>query len=77
MDDVGALLGNMKCIPYDRLVLEVLSTLNIDWDKSYNSKEVLIAFKMFNIDHRMSVRDFNELSHFLVHSDAFQDVPDR
>jgi len=65
----------MHCTSYDRLLVEFLSFLNVDWDGSYGGYEVAIYFHMFNIDHRMSLRIFNELLRFPVVDGAFRDVP--
>ena len=65
----------MQCTSYDRLMIEFLSSLNIDWDGNYGGHEVAIYFRMFNIDPRMSLRMFNEQLIFLVVDGAFRDVP--
>jgi len=83
LDDVVTLLINldwleyieMKCVSYDWLVIEFLSSLNVDWANPLRGQEVLITFYMFNLDHRLSLREFNQLLHLLMYSDFFQDVP--
>jgi len=42
-------------------MVELLSSLALDWDGSYSGQEVAIYFQMFNIDHQMSLRMFNDL----------------
>lgn len=66
---------NMQCTSYDRLKIKFLSSLQIDWDGSYGGHEVAIYFCMFNINHRMNLRMFNELLRFPVVDRAFRDVP--
>jgi len=61
----------MKCVAYDQLVVEFLSSFNVDWAGSHRDQEALITFRMFNSDHRLSLREFNHLLHRLVHSDSF------
>ena len=76
--DVGTLLGNlgwldyveMKCKSHNQRVIELLSY----WAGSYRGQEVLISFRMFNTDHWMSLRGFNELFHLLMNTDALRDV---
>ena len=51
----------MQCISYDRLMIEFLSSLHVDWDGTFAGHEVVISFHMFNVDHRMNLRMFNEL----------------
>ena len=65
----------MQWISYDRLMVEFLSSLNVDWDGNYGDHEVAIYFRMFNIDHRMSLRMFNELLRFPVVDGAYKDAP--
>ena len=82
LDDMLVLFGrlgwteyvNMQYPSYDRLMVEFLSSLSIDWDRTYNGQEVEIYFRMFNIDHRMSLRMFNDLLHFPVVDGAYRDV---
>ena len=83
LDDMLTLIGrlvwtkyiSMQCPSYDRLMIEFLSSLDVDWDGSYGGHEVAIYFRMFNIDHRISLRMFNELLRFPVVNGAFRDVP--
>jgi len=51
-------LENTKCESYDRLELEFLSLLNVDWVDFYKDKEVLIAFRIFNKNAKLSLRNF-------------------
>ena len=52
LDDLLTLLGrlgwteyiNMQCTSYDRLMVEFLSSLAVDWDGSHNGQEVAIYF---------------------------------
>ena len=82
LDDIVALFRNlgwleyveMKYVAYNWLVVEFLSLLNVDWVSLYRCQEVLITFRMFNADHKLSLREFNNLLHLLVHSDSFRDV---
>jgi len=82
LDDVVALHRNlgwmdyvaMKCISYDWLISTFLSSLHVDWVRKYNGEEVLISFRMFNMDHRMSLRGFSEFFHFLVYKDSFPNM---
>jgi len=63
LDDLLTLLGrlgwtdyiNMQYTSYDRLMFEFLSSFVVNWDGRYNGQEVAIYFRMFNIDHRMSL----------------------
>ena len=55
-------------------MVEFLSSLSIDWDRTYNGQAVEIYFRMFNIDHRMSLIMFNDLLHFPVVDGAYRDV---
>ena len=83
LDDMLTLFGrlgwtdyiNMQYTSYDRLMIEFLSSLTIDWDGHYNGQEVVIYFRMFNIDHRMSLRMFNDLLRLPVVDGAYSDVP--
>ena len=65
----------MYCTSYDCLMIEFLSSLNGDWYGNYGRHEVAIYFRMFNVDHQMSLRMFNELLRFSVVDGAFRDVP--
>jgi len=65
----------MKYVAYNWLVVEFLSLLNVDWVSLYRCQEVLITFRMFNADHKLSLREFNNLLHLPVHLDSFRDVP--
>ena len=65
----------MQYASYDRLMVEFLSALSIDWDGHYNGQEVAISFRMFNVDHRMSLRMFNDLLRLPVADGAYRDVP--
>lgn len=40
---------NMQCTSYDRLMVEFLSSLAVDWDGSYNGQEVAIYFRMLTL----------------------------
>ena len=60
---------------YDQLVIEFMSSLHVDWVGLYRGQNVLITFCMFNTNHWMSLRGFNELFHLLVNADALRDVP--
>ena len=83
LDDMLTLIGrlgwteyiNMQCTSYYRLLIKFLSALNVDWDGSYGGPKVAIYFRMFNIDHRMSLRMFNELLRFPMVDRAVRDVP--
>jgi len=52
LDHVVILLGKLgwleyaetKCISYDRLMVEFLTSLNVDWVDFYGDQEVLISF---------------------------------
>jgi len=52
LDDLLTLLGrlgwtdyiNMQYTSYDRLMVELLSSLAVDWDGRYNGQEVAIYF---------------------------------
>ena len=52
LDDFVTLLSNlgwmeyieMNCVSYDRLIIEFLSSLNVDWAGLYMAQEVLISF---------------------------------
>jgi len=64
LDDVVTFLTNLgwqeyadtKCVSYDQLVVEFLSLLNVDWNSTHRGQEVLITFRRFNSDHRLSLR---------------------
>jgi len=56
-------------------MVEFLSSLGVDLDGNYGGDEVTIYFRMFNIDHRMSLRMLNELLKFPVVDRAYRDVP--
>jgi len=43
----------------------------------YTGEIMDISFRMFNTDHRMSLKGFNNLLHFPNHPDSFCDVPQR
>ena len=55
LDDMLILIGrlgstkyvNMECTSYDRLLIEFLSSLNVDWDGSYGGHEAVIYFRIF------------------------------
>jgi len=84
-DDKRTLLGNLgllhfverKCVTYDRLILEFLSSLRVEWNGSYRDESVDISFCMFNTDHRMSFKGFNNLLHLPNYPDSFCNVPQR
>ena len=64
-----------KCITYDRLTLEFLSSLRVEWAGSYRGENVDISFCMFKTDHCISLKGFNgllRLPHFI---ESFCDVP--
>jgi len=79
LGDVVALLRNLrwmhyveqKCVLYHRLILEYFSSLVVDWVGLYQGQEGLISFRMFNIDHGMSLRGLNELFHFPTYDYSF------
>jgi len=83
LDDIVILMSNldwmeyveMKCMSYDKLIITFLNSLNVDWASSHGGHKVLISFRMFNSDHRLSLREFNRLLHLPVYSDSFRDVP--
>lgn len=83
LDDMLTLFGrlgwseyiNMQYASYDRLMIEFLSSLTVDWDGSYNGQEVAIYFRMFSIDHRLSLRMFNDYLRLPVADGAYRDVP--
>ena len=84
-DDVVTLLSNlgwmeyveMNCVYYDYLIIEVLGSLNVNWVGSYRGQVVLISFRTFNMDHRMSLREFKGVLQLSVYPDSFRDVPSR
>jgi len=65
---------NMQCTSYNHLLIEFLGSLHVNWDGSYGGHEAAIYFYMFNIDHRMDLRIFNELLRLPVVNGAFRDV---
>ena len=65
----------LQCTSYDRLMIEFLSSLHIDWDGTFKGHEVVISFRMFNVGHRMNLRMFNELLKLPVVDRTFRDVP--
>jgi len=83
--DMQTLLGNLgllhfvehKCATFDRLTLEFLSSLRVEWNGTYRGEMVDISFRMFNTNHRMSLKGFNNLLHCPNHPDSFCDVPQR
>ena len=56
-NDIRDLLGNlgwldyvdMKNVSYDRLMLEFLCSLHVDWDGSYGDNKVLIHLKCLTL----------------------------
>lgn len=72
LDDMLTLIGKlewieyigMQCTSYDRLMIDFLNSLNVNWDENLRCQKVEITFRMFNVDHRMSLRLFNELLQF-------------
>ena len=56
-------------------MIEFLSSLNFDWDGTFRGNEIVISFHMFNMDHQMNLRMFNELLKFSVVDGAYRDVP--
>jgi len=83
LDDMLALIGKlgwieyigMQCTSYDRLMIEFLSSSNVNWNGAFRGPEVEISFCMFNVDHRMNLRMFNEFLKFSVVDGAYRDVP--
>ena len=65
----------MQSLSYNCLVLEFLSSLSVNWDGTYRGWEVEISFRMFNIDHQMSLRMVNKLLKLLAVKCAYRDVP--
>jgi len=63
LDDMMNLIYNlgwakyigMQCTSYDRLMLEFLSSWNVNWEGKFRGQEVDIIFYMFNIDYWMSL----------------------
>ena len=59
-EDMQMLLGNLgllhfterHCVTFDRLTLEFLSSLRVEWNGTYRGEIVDISFRMFNTDHR-------------------------
>jgi len=84
-EDMLTLLGNLgllhfvgrKCVTFDRLTLEFLSCLRVEWNGTYRGEIVAISFRMFNTNDRMSLKGFNNSLHFPNHPDSFCDVPQR
>ena len=82
-EDMQTLLRNLgllhfverKCVTFDWLTLEFLSSLRVEWNGTYRGEVVDISFGMFNTDHRMSLKGFNNLLHFPNHLDSFCNVP--
>jgi len=72
-EDVQPLLRNLgllhfverKCVTFDWLTLKFLSSLRVEWNGTYRGEIVDISFRMFNIDHCMRLKGFNNLLHFL------------
>ena len=54
----------MKCVSYHPLILECLNSLHVDWTESFKGQEVVISFRMFNMDHRIGLRDLMNYSTF-------------
>ena len=83
LDDMLALIGKlgwmeyigMQCTSYECLMIEFLSSHNVNWGGNFRGQEVEITFCMFNVDHRMSLRMFNELLKFLMADRAYRGVP--
>ena len=79
LDDLLTLVGRlgwteyitMQYTSYDRLMVEFLSSLAVDWDGTFNGLDVAIFFRLFNIDHRMSLRMFNDLLRLPVVDGAY------
>jgi len=67
----------MSCATDDCLILEFLNSLNVDWPRSYRGQEDLISFQIFNMDHKMSLTEFNELLRLPIYLNSFRDVPSR
>lgn len=65
----------MQCTSYGRLMIEFLSSLHVDWDGTFKDHEIAISFRMFNMDHRMNLRMFNELLKFPTVDGTYRDVP--
>ena len=66
---------NLKCESYDRLALESLAHIMLI-APSYKGKEVLITFRKFNNDMKLSLGDFHDLLHLLVHDGASGHFPE-
>jgi len=57
-EDMQTLLGNLgllhfverKCVTFDRLTLEFLSSLRVEWNRTYRGEIVDISFRMFKTD---------------------------
>ena len=57
-EDMQTLLGNFgllhfvgrKCVTFDRLTLEFLSSLRVEWNRTYRGEIVDISFRMFKTD---------------------------
>ena len=84
-EDMQTLLGNLlllhfierKCVTFDWLTWEFLSSLRVEWNGTYRGEIVDISFRMFNNDHCISLKGFNNLLHFPNHLDSFYNVPQR
>ena len=82
-DDMRTLLRNLwllhfvvrKCVTYDWLNLEFLSSLRVESNGSYRGEIVDISFRMFNTDDRMSLKGFNNLLHLPNFLESFCDWP--
>jgi len=82
-DDMRTLLENLgllhfvdrKCVTHYRLILEFLSSVRVEWSGYYRGEIVNISFRMFNIDHHMSLKGFNNLLHLPNFLGSFCDVP--
>ena len=66
---------DMQRTSYDRFMREFLSSLNVNWDGTFRGREGEISFHMFNVDHRMNLRMFNELLKFPIVNGEYRDVP--
>ena len=65
----------MQCTLYNHLMIEFLNSLNVNWDGTFGGHEVEISFCIFNVDHWMNLRIFNELLKFLVIDRVYRDMP--
>jgi len=82
LDDMLTLIGrlgeteyiSMQCTSYDHLMIEFLSSVHVDWDGTFRGHEIVISFRMFNMNHQMNLRMFNELFNFPMVDGPYRDV---